>query len=275
MSTPSKKPFTLIVPGGMTPAAVYDPVVAEVTRRGHDIRAVQLPSVRLRSETGPVREPPTMYEDAALIAREAEVLADDGRDVIIISHSYGGVPATESVRGLSKAARAKEGKPGGVVRLAYMTSLVPELGAAANEVLTNRPRAAGTSVEMDMDEHGWIFITDPAQAASLIAAEIPVEEGERLARELSYHSSTSFTSPLTYAGYKDVAVSYLLCEKDITIPHESQADMIELVERESGNKVDVTRIQAGHAPNLTAFKEVVDWIVGMAEKAVADGAGDS
>lgn len=150
MSTPPK-PFTLIVPGGLAPASVYDPVVDEVTKRGHDIRAVQLPSVRLRSETGPVREPPTMYEDAALIAKEAEALADAGRDVIIISHSYGGVPATESVRGLSKAARRKDGKPGGVVRLAYMTSLVPALGVPANEVVTSRPRAEGLSVEMDMD----------------------------------------------------------------------------------------------------------------------------
>lgn len=166
MSNPSKKPFTLIVPGGLTPAAVYDPVVAEVTRRGHDIRAVQLPSVRLRSETGPVREPPTMYEDAAVIAREAESLADAGRDVIIISHSYGGVPATESVRGLAKAVRAKEGKPGGVVRLAYMTSLVPELGVAANEVTTNRPRAAGHSVEMDMDVSYYLTISSKINSVS-------------------------------------------------------------------------------------------------------------
>lgn len=151
MSTDHPKPFTLIVPGGMTPATVYDPVVEGVTKRGQDIRAVTLPSVRLHSETGPVREPPTMYEDAAFIAKEAEALADAGRDVIIISHSYGGVPATESVRGLSKAARRKEGKPGGVVRLAYMTALIPELGEAANEVTTKRPRAAGQSVEMDMD----------------------------------------------------------------------------------------------------------------------------
>lgn len=169
MSNPSKKPYTLIVPGGLTPAAVYDPVVDEVTRRGHDIRALQLPSVRLRSETGPVREPPTMYEDAVLIAREAEALADTGRDVIIISHSYGGVPATESVRGLSKAARAREGKPGGVVRLAYMTSLVPELGAAANEVVKERPRAAGPGVEMDMDvsDYPMVFLEKPAQSQSI------------------------------------------------------------------------------------------------------------
>lgn len=109
----------------------------------------------------------------------------------------------------------------------------------------------------------------------MVVNELPLEEGQVLTKQLAYHSSTSFTNPLTYAGYKDVAVSYLLCEKDMAIPHESQTDMIELVERVSGNKVDVTRIPAGHAPNLTAFNEVVDWIVGMAEKAVADAPGES
>lgn len=162
MSNPPK-PYTLIVPGSLTPAAAYDRVIEAVTKRGHEVRALQLPTVRLRSETGPVREPPTMYEDAALIAREAEALADEGRDVIIVSHSYGGVPATESVRGLSRAARRAEGKTGGVVRLAYMTSLVPELGIAANEVLRNRPRAEGLSVEMDMDvSYGLIVSTSAA-----------------------------------------------------------------------------------------------------------------
>lgn len=103
--------------------------------------------------------------------------------------------------------------------------------------------------------------------------EVSEEEGRRVTQQLAYHSSTSFTNPLTYAGYKDVAVSYLLCEKDIAIPHESQTDMIELVERESGSKVDVVRINAGHGPNFTALGEVVDWIVNMSEKAVADSAG--
>lgn len=96
-----------------------------------------------------------------------------------------------------------------------------------------------------------------------------------MAEQLAYHSSTSFTNPLTYAGYKDVAVSYLVCEKDMAIPQESQTDMIELVERESGNKVDVTRIDAGHGPNFTALAEVVDWIVTMSEKAAADSVGES
>ena len=52
------------------------------------------------------------------------------------------------------------------------------------------------------------------------------------------HSSASLRDPLTYAGYKDVPVSYLICEKDMTIPTDSARDMIELIEREGGNKVD-------------------------------------
>lgn len=72
-----------------------------------------------------------MYEDAAFIAKHATALADEGKDVLILTHSYGGVPGTESVKGLSKSERQKQGKKGGIVRLAYMTSLTPAVGVAA------------------------------------------------------------------------------------------------------------------------------------------------
>lgn len=44
-------------------------------------------------EIGPVREPPAIYKNAALITEEAEALADTGRDVIIVSYLYGSVSA--------------------------------------------------------------------------------------------------------------------------------------------------------------------------------------
>lgn len=71
---------------------------------------------------------------------------------------------------------------------------------------------------------------------------------------------------LTHAGYKQVPVSYLVCEDDQVILAERQRGFIELIETESGNKVDVTSVQAGHCPPITATQEVVDWIVHMAAK---------
>ena len=36
---------------------------------------------------------------------------DNGEDVALAMHSYGGAPSCEAVRGLSREDRAKEGKP--------------------------------------------------------------------------------------------------------------------------------------------------------------------
>lgn len=83
---------------------------------------------------------------------------------------------------------------------------------------------------------------------------------------MTAHSAASFGDALTYAGYNDVPVSYLVCEEDLVIPGGSQSRMIDLVEQESSRKVDVTRISAGHAPNVTATQELVDWIIYVAKK---------
>lgn len=92
-----------------------------------------------------------MYEDAAFIPSQASALADDGREVIIISHSYGGGPATESVRELAKDARQRLSKHGGVVRLAYMTALVPAFGSSAGNVLDMGERPKEDRIFMDAD----------------------------------------------------------------------------------------------------------------------------
>lgn len=112
----------IIIPGSFAAAAIYDPLVEAVTARGYEILAVQLPSVGLKPEPTPAQE-----------------------------SSYGGVPATESVRGLAKAHRQDEGKEVGIVRLAYMSALAPELGVAAGGVLADATRAEETRIDMEMD----------------------------------------------------------------------------------------------------------------------------
>lgn len=128
----------VIIPGAFTVPEAYDLVVQGVTARGLDIKAIHLPSV---GTPGP-REgaAPTMYDDAAFIAAHVRSLADAGKDVLLIAHSYGGVPTTESVRGLSKKDRAAQGLKGGIIGIGYMTSLVPNVGGSAGSVLASMPR---------------------------------------------------------------------------------------------------------------------------------------
>lgn len=115
---------------------------------------------------------------------------------------------------------------------------------------------------------GWIHTTDVTESMNLVFSDpsLPRAEAKAWMSRMSSHSSTSFADVLTYAGYKDVPVSYLLCEKDVVIPPQRQRDMINMVESQSGRKVDVTSIPADHGANISASQQMVDWIVAMAEK---------
>lgn len=130
----ASKPSVLLIPGASGLPEIYDGVINPVAAQGYEIRALHLPTVGLK--TGP-REgtPPTLYDDASFVAKETEKLVDQGKDVILIAHSYGGVVLSQCTKGLGKAERKAQGKKGGIVRLAYMTCLVPDVGQTAGGML--------------------------------------------------------------------------------------------------------------------------------------------
>lgn len=107
---------------------------------------------------------------------------------------------------------------------------------------------------------------DPASTARICLNNISAEAGTAIVKQFPRHSFPSFNDQVTYAGYKDIPVSYLFCEEDICIPTFVQQAGIDEIERVSGRKVGVTRIQADHCPNWTAKQWVVDWILSMAKK---------
>jgi predicted esterase len=105
-----------------------------------------------------------------------------------------------------------------------------------------------------------------SESAAISFSDLPKEEGEAWIRRLTHHSAVSFAGELTHAGYKDIPVSYLTCEEDICIPVKFQREGIELIEKVSGKKVDVTSIKTGHCPNASAPEKMIDWILDVARK---------
>jgi pimeloyl-ACP methyl ester carboxylesterase len=108
---------------------------------------------------------------------------------------------------------------------------------------------------------------DPIASAPICFSDLPKEEGEAWMKKFPRHSAVSFGSELTYAGYKDIPASWLLCEEDLCIPAENQREAIELIEKVSGRKVDVTSIKTGHVPPASAPEKVIDWILDVVGKA--------
>ena len=57
-----------------------------------------------------------MQEDASQIRAVTEALINQGKEVVVVCHSYGGTPTTEALEGVA------------VKRLIYLTAVVPRIG---------------------------------------------------------------------------------------------------------------------------------------------------
>lgn len=106
----------------------------------------------------------------------------------------------------------------------------------------------------------------PEKTAKLVFNNLSPELGIKWAARFTSHSAPSFASPLTYAGYKDVPTSWLLCENDLCIKPEWQRKAIERIERVSGRKVDVTSGGWDHVPSVEKPEDVIGWIEGVVGK---------
>lgn len=72
-----------------------------------------------------------MADDAAVFHEIIKKLADQGKEVVLVTHSYGGIVGNESVKGLSKEDREAKSKKGGVIKIVYISSVISEVGKSS------------------------------------------------------------------------------------------------------------------------------------------------
>ncbi|KAL5113173.1 hypothetical protein ACEQ8H_008960 [Pleosporales sp. CAS-2024a] len=257
----------VLVPGSFSTSDMYDPVVLPLREKGYSVHALDPPCYPLGYAKG--KAAPSMLDDAKFVSDFVEKLADQsGEEVVIMAHSYGGIPATQSLEHITATARAKQGKKGGVTHMAYMTALAPALGA--NLMTTISGGAPPTSMPpMHVDADGWMSHADASATGALCFNSLPAAEARAQATRFGRHSSVSFADALTYPGYQHVSVSWFFCDDDKCIVPEVQQAAIDRIEESwkgterEGKKVHVRRVKCDHVPIFSAKEEVEAWIVGL------------
>ena len=99
-------------------------------------------------------------QDVGAIRTIITNLANDGKEVLLVMHSGGGIPGSLAVEGLGIKDRKAEGKKGGVVRVFYIGLLLPELGKSIFETFMT----VLTGADLDPD-----FVVDSNQAYHVVA----------------------------------------------------------------------------------------------------------
>ena len=64
-----------------------------------------------------------MEEDAEAVKRAAETLISQGKDVVVVCHSYGGTPTTQGLANVT------------VKRIIYLTAVAPRVGQSQIEAM--------------------------------------------------------------------------------------------------------------------------------------------
>lgn len=132
--TASSHPSFVLVPGAFHQPALYENVITLLKSAGYSVSIPSLPSCDAQHPQNV-----TCATDAAAIREQiVHSMEIDGKDVVVVCHSCGGIPGGGAACGLGKVARAREGKERGVVGLIYVCGFVVPEGSSLLEMLGGR-----------------------------------------------------------------------------------------------------------------------------------------
>jgi hypothetical protein len=103
-------PTFVCVPGAWHTPVAYDPLKSILETEGFECVRVSLPSVGCKPVTY------DFTEDVEAIRSTFQDLADQGKDIIPVMHSYSGMCGSQAIEGFAKEERVSKGLKGGVVR---------------------------------------------------------------------------------------------------------------------------------------------------------------
>ena len=231
------RPTIVLVHGAFAGPTSWD-AVAEILRQ--DGLDVVVPENPLRG--------PTI--DAAAVREALDTI--DG-DVILVGHSYGGIPITN----------AATGDPD-VRALVYVAAYVPDEGETFSQIQAQVPgqltpdKLVITPYTTDDGVQGAEAMIAAEAFAQVFAADVPEELSSQLAAEQHPLDLVALDEPSGPPAWQDIPSYYLLATDDQIIPTQLARRM---AERAGAN---VEEIGASHAVLISQPEAVADLIIHVA-----------
>jgi pimeloyl-ACP methyl ester carboxylesterase len=111
------KPTLILVAGGCHTTEYLEPL-----KRG--LLAASYPDVRLVAAVSMTLPPhvDTSKDVNAVRAVFEKAIINEGKEIVVVAHSYGGMMSSDAAEGLLRQDRAAAGEPGGITRMVFLTA---------------------------------------------------------------------------------------------------------------------------------------------------------
>lgn len=223
-------PAILLVHGAWHSSRCWDKVRAVLESRGRQVHAVNLPTVHAGNKASL-----DMYDDARAVRAAIEEI---GGPVMVVAHSYGGVPVTQGAAGLPN-----------VAHIVYIAAFVLDKGESLLAAAGGVP-PSWWNVKGDLATAG-VPGEPPEQ---LFYNDLADEEAHAAASQLQAQAAKAYSDPVTEAAWRTVPTTYLVTERDTVFPLPAQ----EALAARAGSTV--VRIDTSHSPFLSRPEETADVI---------------
>ncbi|KAF2119253.1 prolyl aminopeptidase-like protein [Lophiotrema nucula] len=247
MSTPL--PTVLFFAGAFSEPSCFDDLAASLQKTGYPTKY----SYALSLNPEDPSSASTTKDAQNARKRYLLPLLDEGRDVVVLVHSYGGVIGGQAARGLSKASRKAEGKAGGVIGLLYMVgnivvdggTLLEAVGGAYPPFIKQDYPSPGLAVIDPVKDTLYNDLDDVSYSAlsqKLEAAMIP-------------NALAAFETPATAPAWAEKGFekrrAYIRTTHDQTNPAFLQDKWME----DSKVSWEIVKMETGHCPFITNTEE--------------------
>ncbi|KAG5762741.1 hypothetical protein H9Q72_009141 [Fusarium xylarioides] len=251
MSLNLEKPVIAIVQGAWHRASHYQGLVQSLTDKGFTV--LQPDNVTAGNDEDIKGK--THVDDVEAVRQSLQPALDEGKRIVLVCHSYGGIPGSAAVEGYQVHEREAKGLSGGISHVVYIAAFaLPVKG------LSLLSAAGGTHGPFLDRTDDICYLNDKAQTA--FYNDCTPEVAKKAISECVSHSTASLETPADFVA-TDITVpkTYIVCEIDNTVPVQGQLAMVGAM----GDAVNVEKIEAGHCPFLN--EKTLSKVVEIIEKA--------
>jgi pimeloyl-ACP methyl ester carboxylesterase len=214
-------PSVLVVPGAWHKPDHFRFLVDELTKI--DVHTSALTLTSSGDDPAALRD---MYADADVIARAAAAI--DG-PVVVVAHSYGGVPTTQAFP-----------QAGNVSRIIYLAAFQ----LPAGESLVGSEGGALMPWSRRLRQEGIGDYVEVVTPMTAFYNDVEAETARCAVDELGFQSYSSMTQQLTVTAWRTIPSTYVICEADNAIPVAAQEVM-------AARANEVMRMPTSHSPFLS------------------------
>ncbi|KAL9096292.1 MAG: hypothetical protein Q9165_001289 [Trypethelium subeluteriae] len=236
------KPTIVCVPG-----AWHQPEIYGETMR--ILEAASYPTIGLPLSSVGANPPKPDFTDDVKTIRDClrHLIVSEGKDVVLVSHSYTGMPANEAPVGLGAKERSSKGLKGGVIRLVFIMAFAmpegfqPTAGGAQmpdwmkvdvevsrildDQVVIQFVNRISTDSSAHCVQNGVVNV-EPNDAKRIFYNDLNPEQSDSWAAKLKPQSLGVYASQTTYNALRYIPSTYVIGTNDQTTFTPEVVEMI-------------------------------------------------